>query len=177
MEERLGFIRDKFEIKILILFVLGRLPVPVHYDTLAELTLCDDAISFFEYSECLADLVKTGHVTEKDNTYEITDLGRSNGKITESNLPYSVRVKAEKATAAISSTLVRDSLIDTTHYLGRRGGCTVELKMSDGVGTLIDMKILAASEQQAVRIEENFRANAEKLYMDMISLLDTGGEI
>ena len=177
MEQRLGFIHDKFEIKILILFILSRLPVAVHYDTLAELTLCDDGISFFEYSECLADLVKTGHVTEKDNTYEITELGRKNGAITEQNLPYSVRIKAEKGAADISSTLVRNSLIDTSQSLQRRGGCTVQLKMSDGVGTLVDMKILAASEQQAIRIEENFQANAEKLYTDMIALLDTGGDM
>ena len=56
-------------------------------------------------------------------------------------------------------------------------GSTVQLKMSDGVGTLIDMKILAVSEQQAIRIEENFHANAEKLYTDIIALLDTGGEM
>ena len=172
MDVRHGFIHEKLEIKILILFILRRLPVAVPFDTLAELTLCDDGISFFEFAECLADLVRTGHVTEKDNCYLITDLGKKNGSITEENIPYSVRIKAEKAAGDIASVLMRNSLITAGHSLQRRGGCTVELSMSDGVGNLIELKLLAANEQQAIRIEKNFRANAEHLYKDIVELLD-----
>ena len=49
--ERFGFIHDKLDIKILILFVLRRLPDYVQGDTLAELVLCDDGISYFDYTE------------------------------------------------------------------------------------------------------------------------------
>ena len=176
MDERHGFIHEKLEIKILILFILRRLPVPVPYDTLAELTLCDDGISFFEYADCLADLVRTGHATEKDNCYSITELGRKNGSITEENIPYSVRIKAEKAVGEIASVLMRNSLISAEHYLQRRGGCTVELSMSDGVGNLIELKLLAANEQQAIRIENYFRKNAEHIYTDIVEMLDKDAE-
>ncbi|MBR7081991.1 MAG: DUF4364 family protein [Oscillospiraceae bacterium] len=172
MDERHGFIHEKLEIKILILFILARLPVAVPHDTLAELTLCDGGISFFEYAECLADLVRTGHVSESGNLYLITELGRKNGAVTEDNIPYSVRIKAEKATSEIKASLTRDWLISAEHSLQRRGGCTVELNMSDGVGELINLKLLAANEAQAIRIEKNFRENAERLYTDIVELLD-----
>ena len=48
MNERFGFIHDKLDIKILILFILQRLYAPISMDTLAELTLCDDGISYFD---------------------------------------------------------------------------------------------------------------------------------
>ena len=52
-----GFIHDKLEIKFLILYIAARLIEPVPFDTLLDLTLCDDAIDYFDFSECLADLV------------------------------------------------------------------------------------------------------------------------
>ena len=45
MENRFGFIREKLDIKILILFILKRLTAPVDFDKLSELTMCDDGIS------------------------------------------------------------------------------------------------------------------------------------
>ena len=51
-------------------------------------------------------------------------------------------------------------------------GCVVELAMSDGKGEIIRLKILSSGEAQAERIEENFRRHAEKLYGQIIELLD-----
>ena len=53
MRRRFGFIHEEFEIKILILFILRRLSAPIPIDTLAELVICDDGISYFEFSECV----------------------------------------------------------------------------------------------------------------------------
>ena len=58
-----GFIHEKLDIKILILFVLRRLPGTVEPETLQELCQCDDGISYFDYSDCLNELVETGHIT------------------------------------------------------------------------------------------------------------------
>ena len=57
-----GFVREKLDIKILILFIMKRLPWPVSQTMLTELTLIDNATNYFDYIECLADLEKTGHV-------------------------------------------------------------------------------------------------------------------
>ena len=58
-----GFIQDQLEIKFLILYIAARVVEPVPFDTILDLTLCDDAIDYFEFSDCLADLVRTGHLT------------------------------------------------------------------------------------------------------------------
>ena len=93
-----GFIHDKLEIKFLILYIAARVIEPVPFDTLLDLTLCDDAIDYFDFSECLADLVKTGHLTldELSGLYAITDKGRRNSEICETSLPYSVRLRCDK---------------------------------------------------------------------------------
>ena len=92
-----GFIRDKLEIKFLILYITARVIEPIPFDTVLDLTLCDDAIDYFDFSECLADLVKTEHLTlSEDGLYAITEKGLRNSRICESSLPYSVRLRCDK---------------------------------------------------------------------------------
>ena len=54
--DNFGFIHGELDTKLLILFILRRLPRPVDGDTLTELCFCDTGVSWFEYSQCLADL-------------------------------------------------------------------------------------------------------------------------
>ena len=171
MEERFGFIHEEFDIKILILYILRRLPEKIPFEDLAELTLCDEGISYFEFAECLASLVESGHIASTDDQYAITPKGGQNGEALESNLPYSVRIKAEKATSVVALIQKRNELIRASHTVRSRGGCTVNLSMSDGIGTLMKLELLAGSEEQAARLERNFKADAENLYGRIVALL------
>ena len=60
--DQYGFIHEKLDIKILILFVLRRLPGTVEAETLRGLVMCDDGIGYFDYSDCLSELVTGGNV-------------------------------------------------------------------------------------------------------------------
>ena len=94
---RVGFIQDKLEIKFLILYVAARLIEPGPFEAMQELTMCDDGIDFFDFSECLSNLVESQHLTlSDDGLYAITEKGLHNGAICESSLPYSVRLRADK---------------------------------------------------------------------------------
>ena len=66
MDERFGFIHEKLDIKLLILFVLRRLPAPIDAESLADLVLIDGGIGYFDYKECLAELVNTAIETVVD---------------------------------------------------------------------------------------------------------------
>ena len=61
--EGLGFIHEKLDIKILILYILNHLPAAVDGQTLSDLVFCDNGIGYFDYSDCLAELVDTAHIT------------------------------------------------------------------------------------------------------------------
>ena len=62
--DRFGFIHEKLDIKILILFILRRLPGVVDRETLGELCQCDNGIGYFDYSDCLSELTENGNVIE-----------------------------------------------------------------------------------------------------------------
>ncbi|MCD7845004.1 MAG: DUF4364 family protein [Oscillospiraceae bacterium] len=172
--ENLGFIRDKLDIKILILFVLEKLPGPVEPLVLSDLTLLDGGFTWFDYTDCLADLVKTGHITEADGKYEITEKGRQNVNTVASSLPYSVRAKAERLTAQVAAAMRRSSMIETASEPGSNGGQTVSLRLSDGMGEIISLRLAVPDETQAQRIEAQFRDRAEEIYNRIIQIFIEG---
>lgn len=172
MENRFGFIQNELDLKVLILYLLRHISLPVPKDDLLEVTLaCDEGIGYFEFAECLSDLVRTQHIAEKEECYTVTAKGKANGEAAESSLPYSVRIRATAEAAALSQILSRDSMITTSHEMRQRGGFTVKLALSDGVGSVISMDVLCGDDSEAKTIEDNFRKNAEKLYGRIIELL------
>lgn len=165
-----GFIHEKLDIKILILYILRRLPAPIDAEELADLVLIDGGIGYFDYKECLAELEDNLQVEMQDGGYVATAKGARNCEIVESSLPYSVRMKAEKVTAPVAEAMRRSAMIRANHEAAP-GGVTVYLSVSDGVGDILEMKILAASEEQAQHIEKNFKKNAESYYNRFIEQL------
>ena len=170
--ERLGFIHEKLDIKILILFILRRLPGIVAPIDLQDFTQqCDEGFGYFEYSDCLAELIESGLVIEEESGLRVSKRGADAAETVESSLPFSVRKRAEKIIAPEAERLRRLSMI-TAQHRNREGGCFVTLAMSDGKGEIIRLNILSSGEQQAERIEENFRDRAEEIYCRIIELLD-----
>ena len=125
---RVGFIQDKLEIKFLILYVAARLIEPVPFEAMQELTMCDDGIDFFDFSECLSNLVESQHLTlSDDGLYAITEKGLHNGAICESSLPYSVRLRADKNITIFNQKLKRRAQIKSDIQPRRNGTYTVTL--------------------------------------------------
>ena len=169
--DRLGFIHEKLDIKILILFILRRLPGSVDRNLLSDFTQCDGGVGYFDFSDCLSELVDTGLVIEETDGYRISEKGAQAGETVESSLPFSVRKKAEKLIAPEAERLRRLAMLTAKHSL-TNGNCMVTLAMSDGKGEVMRLKILSSGEEQAQRIEKNFRSNAEDIYCRLIELLD-----
>lgn len=170
MDGRFGFVHGELDTKILILFVLQRLSAPVDQETLAELCLFDEGVSYFDFSDFLSELVANGNVSETEDGYVITEKGIKNAVNSENNLPYSVRAKALKLIAPVDERMRRAAMITAKHSLGDMG-CTVSLSMSDGIGKLIDLSFVCADEEQAKRIEKNFRRDAEGYYQKIAAML------
>lgn len=170
--EGYGFIRKEMDIKILILFILEQLPAPVSSNMLLELTMCDDAINYFRYTQCLAELERTGHLVLLDGErYIITDRGRQLARDMGGDLPYTVRMKAGENAHRAAKILNREAMITTTHTPKADGSMTVRLGLADGLGDIMKLELLAGSEAQATTMEQHFRKHAEALYLKIAALL------
>lgn len=171
-----GFIHDKLEIKFLILYIAARVIEPVPFDTVLDLTMCDDAIDYFDFSECLTDLVKTGHLTLSENgLYAITDKGIRNSQICESSLPYSVRLRCDKNLTIWNRKLRRKSQVRAASEKRPNGTYTVRLSLDDDMGNVMDLKLMVVREDMAKVLESRFRQSPERIYSQIMNvLLDDG---
>ncbi len=162
--------QEKLDIKILILFILRRLPGKVDSETLAGLALSDSGPGYFEYAECLAELEDSGHVERTGLSYRITEKGDRNCRIVESSLPYTLRSRLEKILTPMAEKMRRRALIVTEHE-ETPAGCLVHLSLSDEMGAIVDMRLICGAGEHAGKIEENFSARAEDYYNRIMNML------
>ena len=170
-----GFIHDKLEIKFLILYLLSRTVAPVNFSTLTELTLCDDGVEYFDFAECVHELVETEHLTLEDNLYAITEKGRRNGEICESGIAYSVRLKCEKNLAQLNTILRRNAQVRAQVLPRDDGFFTLRMVLDDEKGNILTVEMLTISTEQGERLGERFRAQPEQVYNGILNLLTGDG--
>ncbi|MEY8386715.1 DUF4364 family protein [Oscillospiraceae bacterium 38-13] len=170
-----GFIQDSLEIKFLILYIAARVIEPVPFDAILDLTLCDDAIDYFDFSSCLNDLVRTEHLSlSRDGLYAITEKGRRNSAICESSLPYSVRLRCDRNLEEWNRKLRRQRQVRASAEQRANGTYTVKLSLNDDKGSVMDLRLMVVDREQARTVSRRFRKTPEKLYNQIIQLLLTG---
>ena len=167
-----GFISDKLEVKLLILYIASRVVGPVPFEVMQDLSMCDSGVDYFGFSECLADLVRTGHlVQDEEGLYAITDKGRRNSAICESSLPYSVRMQVERNLVGYNEQLKRKALVGAQMEQRDKGGYTVTLSLRDELDELMSLSLLVTREDMALELQRRFRANAEENYSKILDCL------
>ena len=167
-----GFIHDKLEIKFLILYIAARVIESIPFDTVLDLTMCDDAIDYFDFSECLTDLVKTEHLTlSKDGLYAITEKGLRNSKICESSLPYSVRLRCDKNLDVWNRKLRRKSQVRASWEQRSNGTYTVKMALDDDMGSVMDLRLMVPREDMAKLLADRFQKAPEKIYSCIMDIL------
>ena len=166
-----GFISDKLEIKFLILYIAARVVGPVPFEVLQDLSMCDGGVDYFRFSECLADLVRTEHLT-KDPTglYAITEKGRQNSAACESSLPYTVRMQVEQNLVGHNERL-KGELVEARVEPRSEGGYIVELSLRDELDELMGLRLLVTRQEMAQDLQKRFQDRAEELYTKIMGVL------
>ena len=176
--QRLGFIHDMLDVKVLILFVMARVNYPVDTQQIYELCYQDDCLSYFDVCTALPEMVTSGHLKQVENEcYEITKKGREDGATTENSIAYTVRQRAENAVARFNRQIRRSSFVKTQILPRENGDFSVIMSLDDEVGNLMTLELLAPNQRQAIRLSKLFEKKAEAVYnLTMAELLDDEDE-
>ena len=172
--QRLGFIHDMMDVKILILFVAARSSYPVTAQEVYELCYQDECLSYFDVCTALPEMVSSGHMCQVgDDRYEITEKGRADGALTEDSIAFTVKQRAENAVSKFNRQLRRSSFVKTQIIPRDNGDFSVVMSLDDETGNLMTLELLAPNQRQAVRLSKLFEMKAEMIYnLTMTELLD-----
>lgn len=163
--QRLGFIHDMLDVKVLILFVASRSNYPMTTQELYELCYQDECLSYFDICTAIPEMVKTGHLRETEGSrYEITEKGKVDGELTEDSIAFTVRQKAENAVEKFNRQLKRSSFVRSQVLPRENGDFSVVMRLDDEVGNLMTLELVAPDQRQAFRLGRMFEKKAEDLY-------------
>ena len=172
--QRLGFIHDMMDVKVLILFVAARSEYSMTMQEVYELCYQDDCLSYFDVCTAVPEMVKSGHLKQtEDEKYEITEKGRDAGQLTEDSIAFTVKQRAENAVARFNRQIRRSSFIRTQTVPRGNGEFSVIMSLDDEMGNLMTLELLAPDQRQAIRLAKLFEKKAENVYnLTMTELLD-----
>ena len=177
--ERLGFIHDMLDVKVLILFVMARVSYPVTNGEIYELCYQDDCLSYFDVCTAIPEMVASGHLKEvEDEKFVITDKGKADGNLTEDSIAFTVKQRAENAVAKYNRQIRRSSFVKTQIIPRENGDYSVMMSLDDEIGNLMTLELVAPDQRQAVRLGKLFEKKAENVYnLTMAELLDDEDEL
>ena len=172
--QRLGFIHDMLDVKVLILFVMSRVNYPVNMQEIYELCYQDDCLSYFDVCTAIPEMVTSGHLKELDEQkYEVTEKGRRDGELTADSIAFTVKQRAENAVARYNRQIRRSSYVKTQIIPRESGECSLIMALDDESGNLMTLELMAPDQKQAVRLGRLFEQKAENVYnLAMAELLD-----
>ena len=172
--QRLGFIHDMLDVKVLILFVMSRVGYPVTCQQIYELCYQDDCLSYFDVCTAVPEMAKSGHLNQVgEDTYEITEKGKADCSLTEDSIAYSVKQKAENAVSRFNRQVRRSSFVKTQVLPRDNGDFSVMMSLDDELGNLMTLELVAPNQRQAVRLASLFEKKAEEIYnLTMSELLE-----
>ena len=175
--QRLGFIHDMMDVKVLILFVAARANYPMTAQEVYELCYQDDCLSYFDVCTALPEMVDSGHLESvEEEKYVITEKGRADGALTEDSIAFTVKQRAENAVSRFNRKLHRNSFVKTQIIPRDNEDFSVILSLDDEAGNLMTLELMAPNQRQAIRLSRLMEDKAEFLYnITMTELLDEEG--
>ena len=172
--QRLGFIHDMLDVKVLILFVMARSNYPMSTQEIYEVCYQDDCLSYFDVCTAIPEMVASGHLKELEaDKYEITEKGRTDGALTEDSIAFTVKQRSENAVARFNRQIRRSSFVRTQIVEREGGDYSVIMSLDDEKGNLMTMELMAPDQRQASRLARLFEQKAENVYaLTMAELLE-----
>ena len=177
--QRLGFIHDMLDVKVLVLFVTARSNYPLTTQEIYELCYQDECLSYFDVCTAIPEMVNSGHLKQvEEEKYVITEKGKADGGLTEDSIAFTVKQRAENAVAKYNRQIRRSSFVKTQIIPRDTGDYSVIMALDDEMGNLMTLELMAPDQRQAVRLGRLFEKKAEMVYnLTMAELLDEEDEL
>ena len=172
---RHGFIHDKLDIKLLVLYIMDRVATPIDFDTLTDLVLCDSGVDYFQFAEAASELLESGHLSRDGECWTITDKGRRDSSAGESSLSPVVRRRCDQRLVPLNQALKRKAQV-RAELRPQSGGYDVCLAMDDDQGSLFSLTLLAPSQKEGQRIADQFLQHPDRIYNGILGVLLSGQE-
>lgn len=168
-----GGLVDKYEIKLLVCYLLSTISEPLTPDQLNYVFQSEGLVNYFSYTAALKELLETGLVTEVEEDgeqkYAVSPLGLDSAQKLESSLPRSLKDKVVSIALQLLTRLERKKNVEIC--LKRTDdGYLVECRILDVGSDLMQLSMYASNETQAEIMKLNFEKHIDLLYRTILAV-------
>ena len=168
-------IADLAENKVLILYLLNKLPDGIKSDNLYKIVSSANNINYFYFQELIADLMSANLICsfeqDEESFIKITTEGKNALELTKSLLPGLLKLKADTIFKEENSNIVEESSVVTEFIPKDENNYTITCKIVEQNETIFEVSVYAASREKAKQISDNWKSNATTLYPQILELL------
>ncbi len=167
------------ENKVLILYTLNTIKREITNSDLFKIISAINNMNYFYFSDILGDLVNSKLIysyTKDDNEQEfleITSQGKESLELTLDLLPGIIKLKADHAFEQQLIDIAEEQAITAEFIPESETDYTVKCKIVENNKTVFELKTFAGSNEHAKHIADNWKNNANIIYPQILSLLNT----
>lgn len=163
------------ENKVLILYLLDQVHKPITNDNLYKLVLSAVEMNYFYYQQFLLDLTSAGFIInyqkEDQTVYELTKHGKNTLDLTLDILPGIIKLKADTNLKPLLDNIENEHSIIAEFTPRNEDNYIVTCKIMENNETVFEIKTFAGSRDEAKRIVDNWKNNAEIIYPNLLETL------
>lgn len=163
------------ENKVLILYILNQVHKPITNDNLYKLVLSAIDMNYFYFQQFLLDLISADFVVtyqkEDQTVYELTSHGKNTLDLTLDILPGIIKLKADTNLKSILDNIENEHSIIAEFTPKSEDHYIVNCKIMENNETVFEIKTFAGSRDEAKKIVDNWKNNAEIIYPALLDAL------
>ena len=164
------------EIKLIILYLFNELEEELDDQTLSDIIVWDGGISYFVFSQCFDELIKTGAIEKigengtNNGIYTISNVGKEFINDAKDSMLKFVKERIMRSATRLlafkkNGTNV-SSKIERSHD-GYQLSCSIQNKKFN----LLEINMYLDNREEAELLQQNFEEHAEKVYSNLLAQL------
>lgn len=163
------------EKKALILYVLDKVAEPISNDALLKLLISIDNMNYFYFQQFLLDLLENNYIInyEKDSEslYELTLEGKKALTLVKDLIPGITKFKVDNNFKKTLGEFQNEVAITADFIPHGENDYSVECKIIENNQTLFKLEIFAGSQEQAKKIADKWKQNADEIYPEILNII------
>lgn len=184
-------LKEKNDIKIFILYLLKNLNYPLDFNTISDIVVQDEFVSYFDFAECFAELLDTetiemlrisdgivepgigenGRPENKSEYFKITEKGIVVVEQLQSNLLGIIKEKSLKSAMRLLSFKQRGADLKCTHTLREDGKYDLHCEVIENFEPVLQINLVVENEDLLHKMVENFNEHPEVAYRGVLAVL------
>ncbi len=164
--------------KLIILYTLNKVDSPLTLGLISDYLIDRGYTNYFNVQNAFAELMDAELISSSQtyNTshYHITEQGQQTLELFQNQLSHDIRTEIEQYLRENKQNIANRMNVVSDYTRSENGEYLVTCSLIENGHTLFETKILIPSEEDAIKICDNWRANSNELYsLSIKTLLQT----